>query len=210
MIRIVIIDDHSLFRAGVRQILSKQSDFRVAGEAGNAADGLAVIREHDCDVVLLDVTMPGAGGLEVLGQIVHERPHAAVLILSMHPEDQYATRALKAGASGYLTKESAAEELIAAIRKVASGGTYVSTHLAELLASALHTPAGALPHQMLSEREFQVLTHLVSGRKLKEIASDLCLSEKTITTYRTRILQKMNLRNNAELVHYAVQHKLIE
>jgi len=209
MIRIFIVDDHSLFRAGVRQILAKQSDLRVVGEAGNGGEAMTGIRERDCDVVLLDLTMPGLGGFEVLGDIKRERPHAAVLVLSMHPEDQYATRILKAGASGYLTKESAAEELIVAIRKVAAGGIYVSAHLAEKLASTLQTPTEVPPHQMLSEREFQVLTQLVKGKKLKEIANVLFLSEKTITTYRSRILEKLNLHNNAELIHYAIQNKLI-
>jgi DNA-binding NarL/FixJ family response regulator len=209
MIRIFIVDDHSLFRAGVRQILAKQSDLRVVGEAGNGVEAMAGIRERDCDVVLLDLTMPGPGGFEILGDIKRERPHAGVLVLSMHPENQYATRLLKAGAAGYLTKESAAEELIAAIRKVATGGIYVSAHLAEKLASTLQSPEELPPHYELSEREFQVLTQLVRGKKLKEIAYSLCLSEKTITTYRSRILLKLNLRNNAELIHYAIQNKLI-
>jgi two-component system, NarL family, invasion response regulator UvrY len=210
MIRIFIADDHSLFRAGVCEILAKQSDLRVVGEAGNGIDAMTGIRENECDVVLLDVTMPGLGGLEILADIKRGKPHTAVLVLSMHPEDQYATRVLKSGASGYLTKESAAEELIAAIRKVASGGIYVSAHLAEKLASSLQQDAAIPPHQMLSGREFAVLTQLVSGKKLKEIAHGLCLSEKTITTYRARILRKLNLRSNAELVHYAIQNKLIE
>lgn len=209
MIRIFIVDDHSLFRAGVRQILAKQSDLRVVGEAGNGIDAMSGIGETESDVVLLDLTMPGVGGFEILGDIKRERPRAAVLVLSMHPEDQYATRILKAGASGYLTKESAAEELIAAIRKVASGGIYVSAHLAEKLASTLKTPTEVPPHSMLSEREFQVLIQLVKGKKLKDIANVLFLSEKTITTYRSRILEKLSLHNNAELIHYAIENKLI-
>ena len=210
MIRVFIVDDHSLFRAGLRQILAKQGDMRVVGEAGNGTDAVAGIRERDCEVVLLDLTMPGVSGLAILGDIRRERPHAGVLVLSMHPEDQYATRVIKAGAAGYLTKESAAEELIAAIRKVAAGGIYVSPHLAEKLASSLQSTAEVPPHQLLSEREFLVFTQLVSGKKLKEIAHGLCLSEKTITTYRSRILMKMNLHNNAELVHYAIENKLID
>ncbi len=210
MIRIFIVDDHSLFRAGVRQILAKQSDLLVVGEAGNGIEAIAGIRKRDSDVILLDLTMPNLGGFEILSDIKRERPHAAILVLSMHPEDQYATRILKAGASGYLTKESAAEELIAAIRKVAGGGIYVSAQFAEKLATSLQSPAEIPPHQTLSEREFQVLTQLVRGKKLKEIAYGLCLSEKTITTYRSRILQKLNLRNNAELIHYAIQNKLID
>lgn len=210
MIRIFIADDHSLFRAGVCEILGKEKDLRVVGEAGNGIEAMAGIRQKECDVILLDVTMPGQGGLEILADIKRERPHARVLVLSMHPEDQYAPRVLKAGASGYVTKESAAEELIAAIRKVYAGGIYVSAHLAEKLASSLQANEAVLPHQTLSEREFSVLTQLVSGKKLKEIALDMCLSEKTITTYRSRILRKMNMSNNAELVHYAIQNKLIE
>ena len=210
MIRIFIADDHNLFRAGVCEILAKQKDLRVVGEAGNGIDAMTGIRERECDVVLLDETMPGLGGLEILADIKRERPHARVLVLSMHPEDQYATRVLKAGAAGYLTKESAAEELIAAIRKVASGGIYVSAHLAEKLASSVQQDETVVPHQALSEREYAVLTQLVSGKKLKEIAHGLCLSEKTITTYRARILKKLNLRSNAELVHYAIQYKLID
>jgi two-component system, NarL family, invasion response regulator UvrY len=210
MIRIFIADDHSLFRAGVCEILAKQRDVTVIGEAGNGADALAAIRRSECDVVLLDITMPGLGGLEILGDIKRDKPHAAVLVLSMHPEDQYATRVLKAGAAGYLTKESAAEELIAGIRKVASGGVYVSAALAEKLASSLGSVGVALPHTLLSEREFLVFTGLVEGKKLKAIAHSLCLSEKTITTYRSRILTKMNMHSNAELVHYALENKLIE
>jgi two-component system invasion response regulator UvrY len=208
MIRVFIVDDHNLFRAGLRQILAKQADVRVVGEAGNGTDAMAGIREGGADVVLLDLTMPGVSGLEILGSIKLAWPHAGVLVLSMHPEDQYAARVLKAGAAGYLTKESAAEELIAAIRKVAAGGIYVSPHFAEKLASSLQKVAEVPPHQMLSEREFLVFTQLVSGKKLKEIARGLCLSEKTITTYRSRILRKLNVRTNAELVRYAIENKI--
>jgi two-component system invasion response regulator UvrY len=210
MIRVFIVDDHSLFRTGVRQILAKHKDLCVVGEAGNGTDAMLGISEQACDVMLLDVTMPGRGGLEILSDIKRVSPHTRVLVLSMHPEDQYATRVLKAGASGYLTKESAAEELIAAIRKVAAGGTYVSAHLGELLASSLRSPTEGLPHQTLSEREFLVMMQLVTGKKLKDIANALCLSEKTITTYRSRILKKMKMQSNAELVHYALQNKLTE
>jgi DNA-binding NarL/FixJ family response regulator len=210
MIRVFMIDDHNLFRAGMRQILAKESDLFIVGEAGNGPDALSGLRGHAADVILLDMTMPGMNGLDVLGAIRREHQEAKVLVTSMHPEDQYAVRVLKAGASGYMTKESAAEELIAAIRKVHSGGTYLTPQFVEHMAVSLKEGTRELPHQALSDREFEVLILLASGKKLKDIANDLCLSEKTITTYRSRILDKMQLHNNAELVHYAIQHKLIE
>lgn len=210
MIRVFIADDHSLFRTGLQQILAKYADLCIVGEAGTGTEALQGIRESECDVLLLDITMPGRGGLDIMKDVRRENPDVAILILSMHPEDQYAIRVLKAGASGYITKESAAEELIAAIRKVDSGGRFVSAALAEKLAFSLgHNPEFP-PHQMLSEREFQVMHMLAAGTKLTGIADALHLSEKTITTYRARILEKLHLHTNAELVHYAIDHKLIE
>ncbi|MBI5474177.1 MAG: response regulator transcription factor [Ignavibacteriae bacterium] len=210
MIRVFIADDHSLFRTGLQQILARHPDLCVVGEAGTGADALRGIREAECDVLLLDITMPGRGGLDILKDVRRESPDVAILILSMHPEDQFAIRVLKAGASGYVSKESAADELIAAIRKVASGGRYVSAALAEKLAFAIGRNPEFPPHHMLSEREFQVVQMLATGMKLIEIADMLNLSEKTITTYRARILEKLHLHTNAELVHYAIDHKLIE
>ena len=210
MIRVFIADDHVLFRTGLHQILAKHADLSIVGEAGTGTAALQGIRERACDVLLLDITMPGRGGLDILKDIRSENPDVAILFLSMHPEDQYAIRVLKAGASGYITKESAAEELISAIRKVASGGRYVSAALAEKLAFALGGNPEFPPHQMLSEREFQVTHMLAAGMKLTEIADALHLSEKTITTYRARILEKLHLHTNAELIHYAIDHKLIE
>jgi len=209
MIRILIADDHVLFREGLRQVLARHHDLSVVAEAGEGQEALALIRSTPLDVVLLDITMPGLSGLDVLTDILSEQHHPAVLILSMHPEDQYAVRVLKAGAAGYLTKEAAADELISAIRKVAAGGTYVSTALAEKLARALRSSWDTLPHQLLSDREFQVMRMLALGKKVKEIAEALCLSEKTVTTYRARVLEKMKLRTNTEITRYALRHKLI-
>lgn len=210
MIRVFIADDHGLFRTGLQQILAKHADMCIAGEAGSGTEALRGIRASQCDVLLLDITMPGRGGLDIIKDVRRENPDVAILILSMHPEDQYAVRVLKAGASGYLTKESAADELIAAIRKVATGGRYVSATLAEKLAFALGRNPEVPPHEMLSEREFQVMLMMATGMKLTEIAGALNLSEKTITTYRARILDKLQLHTNAELIHYAIDHKLIE
>jgi two-component system, NarL family, invasion response regulator UvrY len=210
MIRILIADDHVLFREGLKQILSKHSDIVVTDEVGNGKDALDKIWSTDYDVVVLDISMPGQTGWDILSEVKRQKPDLPILILSMHPEDQYAIRMLKAGASGYVSKESVPDELITAIRKVAAGGRYVSQALAEKLAFALNTQTDKMPHQLLSNREFQVMCMLASGKSLKEIADHLCLSEKTITTYRARILEKLELRNNVELTHYAIQHKLIE
>jgi two-component system invasion response regulator UvrY len=210
MIDILLVDDHVMFREGLKQILAKQSDLHVVDEVGCGSDALEKIRSRSYTVVVLDISMPGQTGWDILSEIKHEQPHLPVLILSMHPEDQYGMRMLKAGASGYVSKESAAEELITAIRKVASGGRYVSSALAERLAFSLDLGSKPHRHQLLSNREFQVMHMLASGKSLKEIANALCLSEKTITTYRARILEKMHLRNNVELTHYAIEHKLLD
>ncbi len=210
MIEILLVDDHTMFREGLKQILSRETDMRVVDEVGNGNEALDKIREHTYSVIVLDISMPGQTGWNVLTEIKLEQPDTPVLILSMHPEDQYGIRMLKAGASGYVSKESAAENLISAIRKVAGGGRYVSPALAEKLASTLDGHANQLPHQLLSAREFEVMCMLATGKSLKEIADALCLSEKTITTYRARILEKMQLRNNVELSHYAMENKLID
>jgi len=209
MIRILIVDDHVMFREGLKQILAKHRDMNIVGEVGNGIDALQSVRSDDYDVIVLDISMPGQSGWDILNEIKREKPGLPVLILSMHPEDQYAIRMLKAGASGYVSKESVPEELILAIRKVASGGKYVSPALAEKIAYALDSHADKLPHQLLSNREFQVMSMLASGKSLKEIADELSLSEKTITTYRARVLEKLNLRNNVELTHYVIENKLL-
>ena len=169
-----------------------------------------MVRESDLDVVLLDISMPGRSGLEVLKELKHTHPKLPVLMLSMHPEDRFAVRSLKAGASGYITKESAGEELVSAIRKVVGGGKYISMFLAEKLAFGLDADSGRPPHEALSDREFQVMTMISSGKKMTEIAEELSLSIRTVNTYRARILEKMQMKNNAELIHYAIQHGLVD
>ncbi len=209
MIKILIADDHVLFREGLKQILGKHRELRVIDEAGSGNEAMQKILHSSCDVVILDISMPGRSGLDILAEIRKVKPDLPVLIVSMHPEDQYAVRVLRAGASGYLTKESAASELITAIHKVSSGGRYISASVAERLADAIENDRGEAPHHTLSNREFQVMRMLAAGKTLKEIAEDLILSEKTITTYRARILEKMDLRNNVELSHYAIKHDLL-
>ena len=209
MLKILIADDHPVFRRGLKQIIAETTDMVVAGEATNGWEVLSKVRTGDYDLVLLDISMPGKDGMDVLTQLKNERPALLVLMVSMHPEEQYAVRALKAGASGYLTKESAPDELIVAIRKVSTGGKYVSSALAERLAALLQEDAEALPHEALSSREYQVMCMIASGKTLKEIGGELSLSIKTISTYRSRILEKMKMRNNAELIHYAVKNRLV-
>ncbi len=210
MIRLFIADDHPVVRAGLRGIIEGEPDFEVVGEACDGGDMLARIGRTPAEVLLLDVSMPGPGFLEVLRGLKHDHPRLAVLVLSVHPEDQYAVRALRAGAAGYLTKDHSPEELVAAIRKVHRGGKYVSPSLAEKLAEGLEIGAGGSPHEHLSNREYDVLCFLGSGRTVKEIARRLALSPKTVSTYRARVLEKMKLATNADLVRYAAQHGLIK
>ncbi|MGD9249614.1 MAG: response regulator transcription factor [Desulfobacterales bacterium] len=210
MINVVIADDHPIVRAGLKQIITEEADIAVAGEASNGLELLNLVRQHEYDVILLDLTMPGMDGLDVLKQLRIEKPRLPVVILTIHPESQYALRILKAGASGYLTKASADEELIGAIRKVHRGGKYISPSLAEKIAFALDEDASKPPHETLSDREYQVLCLIGSGKTVSQIADALALSVKTVSTYRARILEKMHLQNNAELIHYAVQNGLVE
>lgn len=209
MIRILVADDHAIVRRGLIQILAEHCDMSVVGEASDAAELFALARAQKWDIVVLDVSMPGRGGLDVLKELKAEFPARPVLILSVHPEDQYAVRALRAGAAGYLTKDSAPAELVNAIRKAMQGGKYVSPSLAEKLAFNLAPDPDRLPHEALSDREYQVLCAIASGKTVSEIAEEMSLSVKTISTYRTRLLEKMNLKNNAELTHYAIQHGLV-
>jgi DNA-binding NarL/FixJ family response regulator len=210
MIRALIADDHAVVRQGLKQILGDTPEMVVAGEATTGQEVLDKIRAETWDVVVLDISMPDRSGLDVLKQLRSERPKLPVLVLSMHSEDQYAVRALKAGASGYLTKDSAPDELVKAIRKVVSGGRYVGSCLAERLAFEIGADSSKLPHETLSDREFQVLRLIASGKSVTEIAAELYLSSKTVSTYRVRLLKKMNLKTNAELMHYAMQNHLVD
>lgn len=209
MIKVLVADDHAIVRRGLIQILAEQPDMTVVGEAQDAQELFALTRKEAWDVVILDVSMPGRSGLEVLKELKTDYPLRPVLMLSVHPEDQYAVRTLKAGASGYLSKDSAPGELVGAVRKAVQGGKYVSASLAEKLAFSLTPDPDRARHETLSDREFQVLCRLASGKTVSEIADEMNLSVKTISTYRTRVLEKMQLKNNAELTHYAIQYGLV-
>lgn len=209
-IRVLIADDHAIVRQGLRQILSDTEDMMVAGEAANGVEALQRVREGQWGVVLLDVSMPDRNGIDALKMIKKEFPRLPVLVLSMYPEDQYAIRALKAGASGYLTKQSAPAQLVQAIRTVAAGRKYVSASLAEELASAIQDDSEKPLHERLSDREYQTLCMIASGKTLSQIAQELNLSVKTVSVYRARLLEKMKMKNNAELTHYGLKHELVE
>jgi len=196
-------------RQGLKLILADHFKKAVFGQARNATEALARIAKENWDVLVLDITMPGRSGLEILQDVKRLRPKLPVLVLSMHPEDQFAVRMLKAGAGGYMTKESADEELVGAIQKVVSGGRYISPSLAERMASYLSVDVQKAPHERLSDREFQVLRMIASGKTVSQIGLELSLSVKTISTYRARVLEKMDMKNSAELTHYAVQHNLV-
>ena len=209
MIDILIADDHSVVRAGLKQILSDIPGMTVVDEASNGAEVLDKIRKKACSVVILDIAMPGKNGLDVLKEIKGEYPDLPVLMLSMYPEDQYAIRVLRSGAAGYMTKESAPEELVEALRTVAKGKKYISPSIAEKLAFNLDLDGKKEPHEMLSDREYQVLCFIAEGKTVTHIAEELFLSVKTVSTYRSRILEKMQLKNNAELTSYAIKRGLI-
>ena len=210
MIRVVIADDHTILREGLKQLLGAASDLQVVGEASDGHEALKLVRETDFDVLLLDLSMPGRNGMDLIKQVKSEKPRLRVLILSMHAEHQYAVRAVKAGASGYLTKDSAATQLVAAIRKVAGGGAFISAEVAEQLALSAMPHADGPPHASLSDREYQVFQLLVAGRSVSEIASELNLSAKTVSTHKARVMEKMGLANQTELVHYAIRHRLFD
>jgi DNA-binding NarL/FixJ family response regulator len=206
---IIIADDHTVVRQGLRLILADAFKKAHFGEAQNAQELYALLKQSPWDVVVMDLSMPGGNGLDTLKQIKHDYPQLPVLVLSMYPEEQYAVRTLKAGASGYLTKESAGQELVAAIQKVISGGKYINASVAETLVHQLGTDHEHPPHEQLSDREYQVLCMIASGKQVGQIAAELALSVKTVSTYRARILAKMNMTTNAELTHYAIENKLV-
>jgi DNA-binding NarL/FixJ family response regulator len=210
MIRVLIADDHAVVREGIKRIIADAADLTVRAEAENGQDLLAKLKAGDCDVVLMDLAMPGMPGLEVLEEIRRQRPRLPVLVLSMYPEDQYAVRTLMAGASGYIHKGSPPDELVAAIRTVAAGRRHITAEVAESLASHVDTVSPKPPHESLSNREYQVLCLIASGKSVGDIAGELSLSVKTVSTYRSRILEKLGLRHNAEITRYAMQHGLVE
>jgi len=209
--RILIVDDHAVVRRGLQQIVLDEYKDLVFGEATNANQALDLVRRQAWDVIILDISMPGRSGLDVLKEIKKEQTDTPVLVLSMHPEDQFATRVLRAGAAGYMTKETAPEELVEAINRVVTGGRYVSSALAELLALNLQRGDGDIsPHERLSDREYEVMIMIASGKAVSEIAEELSLSVKTISTYRARVLEKVNMKGNAELTRYAIKHGLVQ
>jgi len=210
MIKILIADDHPIVRKGLKEIIEETPGMKVVDEASNGQELLEKVFKKDINVVLLDISMPGRSGLDILRDMKRQKPKLVVLVLSMHPEEQYAVQALKEGASGYLTKKSAPDELLTALRKVSSGGKYVSSSLAEKLAYALEKDGEKPPHETLSVREYEVMRMIASGKTVTEIARELFLSPKTISTYRARILEKMRMKNNAQLVRYAIKNRLVD
>jgi two-component system, NarL family, invasion response regulator UvrY len=210
MTRILLVDDHAVVRRGVRDILTESLGKVSFGEAAMPSEAIEKLQAEDWDVVVLDISLPGRGGLDALREIKRLRPAVPVLVLSMHAEDHYALRALRAGAAGYVNKDSAAEDLSGAVRKVLAGGTHVSVRLAETLAKSLRTDTSRPAHERLSDRELEVLRALAAGKTVKEIGVDLSLSEKTVSTYRTRLLEKMQMRTNAELIQYALREGLVD
>jgi two-component system invasion response regulator UvrY len=210
MIKILIADDHAVVREGVKHILSEMPDMVVAGEAGRGQEVLEKANKNKYDLILLDIAMPGRDGLEILKELKLQLPQLPVLILSMFPEEQYALRALKSGASGYLTKDSIPDELIKAIRKIVRGGKYVSSSFSDKMLLSFDSKDEKPLHEILSDREYQVLRMIVAGKSLQEIADELALSVKTVSTYRSRILDKTGMKNNVELTHYAVKHRLVD
>ena len=210
MIRILIADDHTIMREGLKQLLANEADFVVVAEAADGHEVLKLVREREFDVLLLDMSMPGRSGIELIKQVKTEKPRLRLLVLSMHQESQYAVRAIKAGASGYLTKDSASTQLVSAIRKVAAGGAFITADVAEQLALGAMPNVAGLPHTALSDREYEVFQLLVSGVSVSDIADRLNVSVKTVSTHKARLMEKMGIGNQAELIRYALRHRLIE
>ncbi len=210
LIRVLVADDHAILRKGIKQILAEIPGVECVDEAANGQEALSKVGKERYDLVLLDIAMPGRSGLDILKQLKTEKPNLPVLILSMHPEEQYAVRALKAGASGYLTKESAPDELIDAVQKILQGGKYVTESLAAWFVSELGKPANKAPHDTLSDREYEIMCMIAAGKSLTEIGEELALSVKTVSTYRSRVLSKMNMKSNADLTRYALENSLLQ
>ncbi len=210
MIRVLIVDDHEILRRGLAEIITEAGDMEVVGEAGNSAQAMKCAREHAMDVVLLDINMPDRSGIDTLKLLKEEKPRLAVLMLSMHPEEIYALRAIRAGASGYLNKQSAPTLLVTAIRQVAGGRRYISPAVAEALAGAFADNTGGAVHSALSDREYETMRLIASGRTLTQIAAEMHLSVKTVSVYRSRLLEKMQRKNNSELTHYALKNLLVD
>lgn len=210
MIRVFIVDDHEIIREGLKKILKEESDFVVVAEAQDGIEAMAKIQTTECDIMLLDMNMPGRSGIDLLSDIKTIKPQLHILVLSIHPEDKFALRTLKAGASGYLCKDTALDELVIAIRKINTKGRYLSTTLAEQLAFDVVPDKDQLPHESLSNRELEIMFMLASGKKVKTIAAELALSVSTVFTYRVRIFEKLKLKNDVELTHYTINNKLVE
>jgi DNA-binding NarL/FixJ family response regulator len=210
LFRILVVDDHEVVRKGLMKVLAETLQPVKVDEAKNGQDALAKVWKGEYDMVLLDIKMPGKSGLDVLKEIKQHRPKLPVMILSMHPEEQFAIRAIRAGASGYLTKECAGDEMVLAIRKALKGEKYISVSLAQILAGELDSDPEKPPHEILSDREYQVMLMIASGKPVGAIAKELCLSVKTISSYRTNVLLKMKMKNSAEITHYAMQNKLVD
>ena len=210
MIKVILVDDHELVREGLKMILKEEADIQVVAEAKDGIDALEKLRKNDCDVLVLDMNMPGKDGLELIADLKIKYPKLRILILSIHIEDQFALRTLKAGASGYVSKDAALDELVSAIRTIHTRGKYLSNKLAELVAFEIKPENQSLPHELLSNRELEIMIKIAQGLKIKEISVELSLGVSTINTYRVRIFDKMKLRNNVDLTHYAMSHGLIE
>ena len=210
MIKIFIADDHELVREGLKKILKEEHDIKVVDEANNGDEVLDKVHKSECDIILLDMNMPGKSGLDLIKELKTLLPELHILVLSIYPEEKYALRALKAGASGYITKDSAIEELVTAIRRIHARGRYVSATLAEKLASQIDSNFDLLPHERLSDRELQIMCMIASNKSVREIANELYLSISTVNTYRARIMEKMNMRTDVELTHYAIYNNLVE
>jgi two-component system, NarL family, invasion response regulator UvrY len=209
MIKILIVDDHAVVRKGIRQILSEEKNISALGEASNSEELMSQLYENDWDIIILDITLPGKNGLDLLIEIKKRKPDIKVLILTMHTEEEIAIRALKTGASGFLNKDSVPGELISAVNKISTGGKFISSSLGEKLALLLDRDAATMPHETLSKREFEIMCLIASGNSLTDIAKELSISIKTVSTYRTRIMEKMNMKSNVELTHYAIKNKLV-